>query len=57
LWGKGLNAKDNHEETFAVYGEKYLSRKAVHNYFEKRGKRFAHDEDINTEDCKWLKQQ
>jgi hypothetical protein len=29
---KGLNAKDIHSEMFAVYGEKCLSRKAVHDW-------------------------
>jgi hypothetical protein len=32
LWAKGLNAKDIHKEMFPVYGEKCLSRKAVHNW-------------------------
>jgi hypothetical protein len=40
LWAKGLNAKDIHIEIFPVYGGKYLSRKAVHNWVEKRGKTF-----------------
>jgi hypothetical protein len=35
LWAKGLNAKDIHNEVFLVYGEKCLSRKAVHNWVEK----------------------
>jgi hypothetical protein len=35
LWAKGLNAKDILKETFAVYGRKYLSLKAVHSWFEK----------------------
>jgi hypothetical protein len=35
LWAKGVNAKDIHKEMFAVYGEKCLSRKAVHNWIEK----------------------
>jgi hypothetical protein len=29
LWSKGFNAKDIHEEMFAVYVGKCLSRKAV----------------------------
>jgi hypothetical protein len=32
---KGLNAKEIHKEMFYVYGEKSLSRKAVHNWVEK----------------------
>jgi hypothetical protein len=32
LWAKGLNAKYIHKEMFPVYGEKCLSRKAVHNW-------------------------
>jgi hypothetical protein len=37
LWAKGFNAKDIHKEVlvFPVYGGKYLSRKAVHNWVEK----------------------
>jgi hypothetical protein len=34
LWAKGLNAKDIHKEKFYVYGGKYLSRKAAHNWVE-----------------------
>jgi hypothetical protein len=30
LWAKELNAKDVHKEMSPVYGEKCLSRKAVH---------------------------
>jgi hypothetical protein len=30
LWVKGLNAMDIHKEMTPVYGEKCLSRKAVH---------------------------
>jgi ribosomal protein S25 len=35
LWAKGLNAKDIHKEIISVYGGKYLSRKAVHNWVQK----------------------
>jgi hypothetical protein len=49
LWAKGLNAKDIHKEMFPVYGGKCLSRKADHNWVEKRGKRFADDEEVETE--------
>jgi hypothetical protein len=34
---------------FPVYGWECLSRKAVHIWDEKRGKRFAEDEDVETE--------
>jgi hypothetical protein len=34
LWVKGLNAKVIHKENFPVYGGKFLSRKAVHNWVE-----------------------
>jgi hypothetical protein len=42
---------------FPVYGGKCLSRKAVHNWCEKRGKRFADDEEVEMEVRKWLRQQ
>jgi hypothetical protein len=42
---------------FPVYGGKCLSRKAVHNWVETRGKRFADDEEVETEVWKWLRQQ
>jgi hypothetical protein len=42
---------------FAVYGEKCLSRKAVYNWVEKRDKRFADEEEHETEVRKWLRQQ
>jgi hypothetical protein len=32
MWAKGLNAKDDHKETFPAYGEKCLSRKVVHSW-------------------------
>jgi transposase len=35
LWAKGLDAKDIYNEIFPVYGGKYLSRKAVHNWVKK----------------------
>jgi hypothetical protein len=34
-----------------------LSRKAVHSWVEKRGKRFADDEEVETEVWKWLRRQ
>jgi hypothetical protein len=40
-----------------VYGGKCLTRKAVHNLVHKRGKRFADDEEVETEVRKWLRQQ
>jgi hypothetical protein len=54
LWAKGLNVKDIHKEMFLVYCRKYLSRKAVHNWAEKR---FSDDEEVETEVRKWLRQQ
>jgi hypothetical protein len=32
LGAKGLSAKDVYKEIFSVYGEKCLSREAVHNW-------------------------
>jgi hypothetical protein len=49
LWAKGPSAKDIHKEMFPVYGGKCLLRKAVHNWVEKRGGRFADDEEVETE--------
>jgi hypothetical protein len=57
LWAKGLNAKDIHKEMFPVYGGKCLSREAVHSCVEKRDKRFAEDEEVETEMRKWVRQQ
>jgi hypothetical protein len=34
-----------------------LSRKAVHNWIEKRDKSFADDKEVETETRKWLRQQ
>jgi hypothetical protein len=57
LWAKVLNPKDIHKEIFPFYCGKYLSRKAVHNWVEKRGKLFADDEEFEMEVRKWLRQQ
>jgi hypothetical protein len=57
LWAKGFNARDIHKEMFPVYGGRCLSCKAVHNWVKKRGKRFADDEEVETEVRKWLRQQ
>jgi hypothetical protein len=46
---KGFDLKDIHKEIVSVYGGKCLSRKAVHNWVEKRRKRFADDEEVETE--------
>jgi hypothetical protein len=35
LWTNGLNAKDIHKENLHVYGDKCLSRKAVHTCVDK----------------------
>jgi hypothetical protein len=48
---------DVYKGMFPVYGGKCLSREAVHNGVEKRGKRFADDEEVETEVQKWLRQQ
>jgi hypothetical protein len=55
LWAKGLNANDIHKEMFSVYGRKCLSRKAVHNWVEKRGKRLLEDEEIEMDVRKWMR--
>jgi hypothetical protein len=46
LWTKGLSAKDIHNEMLPAYGGKCLSRKAIRKWVEKRGKRFADDEEV-----------
>jgi hypothetical protein len=43
------------KKIFPVYSGKCLSRKAVHNRVEKRGKRFADVEEVETEVRKWLR--
>jgi hypothetical protein len=57
MWAKGLNAKDFHKEMFPVYGGKCLLHKAVHNWVQKHGRRFADEEEVETEVRKWLRQQ
>jgi hypothetical protein len=57
LWAKGLSAKDIHKEMFPVYGGKCLSRKSVHKWIEKRGKRFTDDKEVEAGVLKWLRQQ
>jgi hypothetical protein len=54
LWGKGHNAKNIHKEMFPVYGGKCLSRKAV---LQLGSKRFADEEEAETEARKWPRQQ
>jgi hypothetical protein len=54
--GKRLNAKDIHKEMFPAYGGQCLSRKAVRIWGEKRGKYFADDGEVETEERKWLRQ-
>jgi transposase-like protein len=56
LWAKGFSANDIHKEIFPIYGGKCFSHKAVHNWVEKRGKRFA-DEETETKEQKWQRQQ
>jgi hypothetical protein len=54
LCAKALNAKNIHKERFPVYGGKCLSRKWGSQM---GGKRFADDEEVETEVRKWLRQQ
>jgi hypothetical protein len=49
LQAKGLNAKDIHKEMFPIYGGKCLLHKAIHNWVEKHGKRFADDKEVEME--------
>jgi hypothetical protein len=42
---------------FLVYGGKCLSRKTLHDWVKKYGKRFADDEEVKTEERKWLRRQ
>jgi hypothetical protein len=46
LWVGGLTAKNIHKEMFPAYGGKCLSREAIHNLVEKRGKYFVDDEEV-----------
>jgi hypothetical protein len=55
--GKRTQCKGYHKQMFLVYGGKCLSRKAVYNWLEKRGRRFADDEEVEMEVRKWLRQQ
>jgi hypothetical protein len=57
LWAKRFNTKDIHKEMSPIYGGIRLPRKAVHIWVETRGKRFADDEELETEVRKWLRQQ
>jgi hypothetical protein len=57
LRAKGLNAKDIHKDMFSVCGGMCLPRQAVHKWAEKRGRRFADDEEVETKVRKWLRQQ
>jgi hypothetical protein len=57
LWAKGFNAKDIHKEMFPVYGEKCLSRKAVHIWVEKFSQGRSKVAGDETETQKWLRQQ
>jgi hypothetical protein len=51
--GKRTQFKDFHEEMFPIYVWKCLSRKAFHKL---DSKRFADDEEVETEVRKWLRQ-
>jgi hypothetical protein len=55
--GERLNAEDIHKEIFNVFGGKCLLCKAVNSWVQKHGKRFADDEEVETEVSKWLRQQ
>jgi hypothetical protein len=35
MWAMGLNANDGHKDMSSLYDDKWLSRKAVHNWVEK----------------------
>jgi hypothetical protein len=50
-WKKGHNAKDIHKDIFTVGSVCHVQR------FSLGGKRFAHDEEVETEVRKWLRQQ
>jgi hypothetical protein len=54
LWAKGFDAKDMNKDMFSVYGGKCLSRKGGSQL---GGKRFADDEEVETEVRKWLRRQ
>jgi hypothetical protein len=49
LLANGLNVKEIRTEMFPVYSGKVLSLKAVRRWVEKRGKRFADEEEVETE--------
>jgi hypothetical protein len=49
--------KNINKEMFPVYGGNCLSRKAVHNWVEKRGCVLPDAEEVETEVRKWLRQQ
>jgi hypothetical protein len=53
LWIKELTAKDIHKEMFPVYVGSVCHVKRFHL----GGKRFADDEEVETEVRKWLRQQ
>jgi hypothetical protein len=54
LWAKRLNAEDIHREMFPIYGRNCLSPKAAHKLGDKR---FANDEEVETEVQNWLRLQ
>jgi hypothetical protein len=53
--GKRCNAKDIHKKVFHICGGKCLLCKTVHNWVEKRGKRFTDDEEVDIEVRKWMR--
>jgi hypothetical protein len=57
LWAKGFDVKDINKEMFPAYGEKCLSRKAVHSCVEEFSQGGSKVVDDETETRKWLRQQ
>jgi hypothetical protein len=57
LWTKGYKTKAIHKEMFPVYGVKYLSRIAAHNWVEKFSQGHMKVSDDAMEARKWLRQQ
>jgi hypothetical protein len=52
FWAKGLSVKDINKEMFHVYGGKFV----VYSGSQLGSKRFADDEEVETEVWKWLRQ-
>jgi hypothetical protein len=54
---QGLSEKDIHKELFAVYGWKYLLRKAVHNWVRNSVMDIRKSQMMPNQVWKWLRQQ